>query len=289
MKIICYSRYQFKFCKYFLSLQTNDQIKYIHCDTFDKNRPEKADLIITDTWQSRAHNLIHSTYNRLGIPNYTIGAGYVRKFIKDKEYLSISKSGLKGNGKFRYSENYPDWRVNQLDLNLKPWKTDGKYILLGWQHFSELYGNQKAYEYFFKILRQCKKLDRPVIVRIRPGVKIDNHVHINNLRNAGYTIQDGNDVHITKALEDAYFSITYDSNFCVDSIINGVPCVVGGRTVLNPNGEIIMNSPNIHDIRTPDREQWLRWLAWQQWNIKEMKSGEAWRFYIKNDRSPWSL
>ena len=30
---------------------------------------------------------------------------------------------------------------------------------------------------------------------------------------------------------------------------------------------------------TPERQQWLNNLAYKQWSMKELKSGDAWKYY----------
>lgn len=169
---------------------------------------------------------------------------------------------------------------DRLNLNLKPWKKYGDYILVtcqrdgGWSM-----DGLKIINWLHPLLQNIKKYsDKPVRVRFHPGdKKIDKHIM--QLRAIGHKVDVSSPTSsLLKDLHDAYCVVSYNSSPAVVSAIEGVPIFVldpnrsQARDVANTNLKQLM-SPNYEF----DREAWLRRLAMSHWTLEELRSGECWK------------
>ena len=85
---------------------------------------------------------------------------------------------------------------------------------------------------------------------------------------------------LTEEYSRAKFFVTFSSLVGVDSLLNGIPAVATDKTSMaygvaaKSVKEMLKNYPH-----TPKREQWLNNLAYKQWSMKELESGDAWKYY----------
>lgn len=91
----------------------------------------------------------------------------------------------------------------------------------------------------------------------------------------GMEVQTGGQT-LSEALDTAKFSVTFNSNSGVDSVLAGCPAYAEdiGSMAFD------MTSRELGAIVTPDREAWTRWLSWCQWSREELESGEAWEHVV---------
>jgi hypothetical protein len=157
----------------------------------------------------------------------------------------------------------PDWeRFNRLGIEVKPWKRDGRNIIVCPQsdhfmtHVAGIKGGATAW-LAETLVAIRKHSDRPIIVREWLRDKTD-------LRG---TLQ--------ADLQDAWCLVTHMSAAANEAILAGVPACVTGECAAT-----CMSSP-LHEIEKPYRpdvrEQWAAVLAGQQWTLNEIEDGEALR------------
>lgn len=79
---------------------------------------------------------------------------------------------------------------------------------------------------------------------------------------------------LEEALAGAAFSVSWNSNSSVDSVLQGVPSVTLDRGAMAYPVTSHMLS---HPIIMPAREDWASQLAWCQWLPEELATGEAWK------------
>ena len=202
-------------------------------------------------------------------------------------FLRYSYDGIFPNTG-EYCNTNPDparWELisKKIGIGLKPYKTNGKYILIccqrdgGWSM-----DGQALMPWLIRTISTIKKhSDRRIVIRFHPGDK--NHLtHKRAL--ARYRLQNVIVSHNKNILEDfehAHAVINYNSSPAVAAAIEGVPTFV-----LDPRrsqaAEVSHHRlEELEDIKTFDRELWVQRMAQMHWTLAELKSGEAWK-HLRN-------
>jgi hypothetical protein len=167
----------------------------------------------------------------------------------------------------------PDDRRIEFGWHPKPWKSSGEYILLGisgpgYYGFDRIIHPLEYTEYLIDKLFSIIKI--PIVVRPKPSFMFE-------LQDIRVRMSNG-DLH--SDLENAKVLVTFASNVCLASILEGVPTLVLGDGVTRS-----ICSTDIADIHDPIRSSLehrialLNDLAYHQWSSEELRSGEAWDFY----------
>ncbi len=190
-----------------------------------------------------------------------------RSYIGDRFfYTSLGWNGL--NGYADFPEYKPDngKRFRSHGGVLKPWKTDGEYALILGQvpKDASLQGKDMVPWYQAQAAEIKEKYNIPVYFRPHPDLKkrgIQQRIE-------GTLQSEGS---LEEALSGAMFTVCYNSNSSVDSILAGVPCIVGDKGTMAYD----MCGKSIEEIIRPDREEWAYKLAFKQWSLEEIASGKA--------------
>lgn len=167
-----------------------------------------------------------------------------------------------------------------LQINLKPWKKHGDYILIacqrdgGWSM-----DGLKIINWLHPLIQNIRRYsDRPIMVRFHPGDK-KIQKHIQQLQAIGHKVRISSPSStLIKDLHDAYAVVSYNSSPGVVSAIEGVPIFV-----LDPARSQAAEVANtsLSNLEKPnyefDREAWLRRLAMSHWRLDELRSGECWK------------
>lgn len=190
-----------------------------------------------------------------------------RGYIGDRfKYTSLGWNGLNGHAEF---PEYPDdggERFRAHNIQIKPWKRGGEYALILGQvpKDASLKGMDMIPWYEEKAREITLAHDIPVHFRPHPDVKRKGIKQ----RVKGTMPSIGT---LDESLSDAAFTVCYNSNSSVDSVLNGVPCVVGDRGSMAYE----VCGKSVSEVIYPEREKWAHKLARTQWTIDEIKSGEA--------------
>lgn len=210
-------------------------------------------------WGWRIGKLLYAYNNRVLVME--------RGYIGDRfYYTSLGWDGLNGHAKF---PEYPDdggERFRSHGGIIKPWKDGGKYILILGQVAGDqsLQGKNLTPWYMQKAREAQAKWKLPVYFRPHPlaGSK-------------GFSSVPGVPTMPPCSLEDAMsgalFTIAFNSNSCLDSILAGVPCYAGDKGTMA--WDLCMK--DIGKIVRPDREKTVHKIAWTQWSRDEIESGVA--------------
>jgi len=198
-------------------------------------------------------------------PYGIIDVGYINK--ERETYWVLGLNGFKNFANFgEIKENYD--RLESFDIDVKPWRTEGGNILvLGQNPNGFLKAKPQSFmkeyvEWGRLISRETKKKvyfkAHPMAPLVPKGIN-------------GLNIKE-----ISKALNNAWSTITKSSNAAIDSIVQGVPCVVTDKAC-------ICYDYYQHDILdtiepiTFDRQPMLARIADIQYTIKEFGEGLPWQ------------
>lgn len=190
-----------------------------------------------------------------------------RGYLGDRfKFTSLAMNGLNGHAKF---PDYPDdggerWKSHNIEL--LPWKVSGIYALILGQVPTDasLKGMNLTPWYNMMAARIKQFYKIPVFFREHPEA-IKRGLKFKNLLVPKITGS------LASNLHQAKFSVCFNSNAAVDSVIAGVPCIIGDRGSMAWD----VASTNLENLVYPDREKWAHSLAFKQWAMDEIKSGKA--------------
>lgn len=211
-----------------------------------------------------------------------IGRGPVSNVLQDDWYRIGLNGFLADTGNFNNKAKPSDrWEKisKELNVELKPWKTRGEYIVVALQlpGDASLRGRNIS-EWAYDIIRRIRELSSRKIILRTPQLDRDfDTEYINRAVALGNVeVQRGTKENLNSTIDGALFTVSYSSGFGIESVIRGVPvvvCDIGSFALpMSTPLEEIFTSP-----RTPDRQQWLNNLSYAQWSISEIESGEAWK------------
>jgi hypothetical protein len=205
--------------------------------------------------------------------------------INPLHYLRYSFDGVFPTTGFYFDRDVDPARWNQisndLEINLKPWRTQGNHILIclqrngGWS----MRGLDVIQWMNATILEIRKYSNRPIVVRAHPGdKKIGGYLKINH-KSASLSTN----VDLGEDLKNAWATVVYNSSPSVASIIEGVPAFLTDPQPQYSQSAAVANT-DISRIEDPvmlDRQAWIERLSMCHWKFDELKSGEAWKFFRK--------
>jgi hypothetical protein len=179
------------------------------------------------------------------------------------------KVGINGinSGSYFSPTGQDDTRKKQLGLNLKPWKNQGTEILVCTQHdkSQQWEKNLPLREWTAGVISEIRKFSqRPIKIRPHPRCVFNPGIFDSKVTKS--TERD-----IEKEFNSAWAVVNYSSNPGVESIINGVPAFVDGKSLASPVANLDLK--NIENPNRPERSQWLNDLAWTEWTVEEMSKG----------------
>jgi hypothetical protein len=196
-----------------------------------------------------------------------------------KSYLRLSYDGIFPNtGEYCYnSPNPARWEKIKKDLriDLKPWRTQGTYILICLQRNGGWSMKGLDIVNFFKdTVNEIRKYtDRPIVVRTHPG---DKKSAIYSKQLIGKNVRLSTNKSLIEDLRDAWATVVYNSSPSVASIIEGIPCFVLDPEYSQSTEVANLNLTDIENPIMPERLFWVQKLAQCHWNFEDLKSGEAW-------------
>lgn len=185
---------------------------------------------------------------------YYIDNGYFSPGHHDDGYFKVTKNAAQHSG---FGNATPE-RFLMHGLDIKPWRTEGKYILVTVQSdwWYERHFTSKA-QWLKEVLHALKVYtDIPVLVREKPRSQPDTYIYDD--------------------IRHAWALITHSSNTAVQAVLEGVPIFVTW-----PCAALAMGTLDLSLINDPlcprGRYQWACNLADNQWSMKEIENGKCWK------------
>ena len=189
------------------------------------------------------------------------------------------KVGLNGINRDAYfnDPNNDNSRASLLGLSLKPWRTDGKYILICGQHDKSLQWQNmpRMSNWLLDTYDEIRKhTDRPIIFRPHPRCRLEHierglrHVTRQEPAHVIGTYDD-----FDMGFDNVFCTISYSSNPGIHSIIEGIPAFVSPSSLAY---DVANDIDFLHDIEQPlipDRTQWLNDYAWTEFTVEEISAG----------------
>lgn len=198
--------------------------------------------------------------------------GYINRGDGENHHYAAGFNGLNGRADFR-NRGMPSDRVKKLGVQLKPWRKDGKHVLLcgqvPWDASVEMCHDYPSWlQYISGQIKYQTKRE----IRFRPH-PLANMPPIRGCTHSTVPIQED--------LKDCWAVVTYNSNSSVEAVLEGIPAFTSDAGAMAKD----VASQWIQELERPympAREAWLNDLAYCQWTPEEMKNGEAWKHLFRS-------
>lgn len=213
-------------------------------------------------------------YRRDGRKAVYIDLGYWGREHGGKLY-GYHKFAVNARHPTAYFQNrsHPPDRANFLGIKAKPWRKDGRHILIaGMGPKAATFEGLQPEEWERQALETLRKhTERTIIYRPKPSWDAPQGLM--------GTVFSHRKQPLNEVLLDSFAVVTRHSNVAVDGLVEGIPafCMEGVASVKG-----LQDLTKIETPAYPDgREQWVNDIAYQQWSLSEMGEGLPWR-YLKD-------
>ena len=193
---------------------------------------------------------------------------------------STWKVGLNGINRDAYwgnTSSYDNGRAVSLGLKLKPWRTEGKYILICGQHDKSLQWTHMPAmsKWVINTIEEIQKYTkRPILFRPHPRCSlpyIENEFE--NVQRQTPRYVNGRYDDFDMDFKDIWATVSYSSNPGIHSILEGVPSFVSTHSLAYPVANDIDFLQDIENPHMGERENWLNEYAHTEWTIEEISQG----------------
>ena len=197
--------------------------------------------------------------------------------IKRGETWKVGLNGINRDAYFGDYMGHDNSRSNLLALKIKPWRTDGEFILICGQHDKSLQWQNmpRMSNWLIQTVFEIRKhTNRPIIFRPHPRCPLPHiekefkNVYRQEPRHVSGTYDD-----FDMGFDNVHCTISHSSNPGIHSVINGVPSFVSTHSLAYP---VANDIDFLHDIENPvmpDRTQWLNDYAWTEFTVEEISQG----------------
>jgi len=180
-----------------------------------------------------------------------------------------------------YCNDFPDpnrWEIIKKDLNfdLKPWRKNGRHILIclqrngGWSM-----KGLDVVDFFRKTVDRVRAYsDRPIVVRVHPG---DKRALTYSKQLTGIKVTLSQNPSLLTDLENAWATVVYNSSPSVASAIEGVPTFIIDPEYSQSTPVANLDIAKIENPLMPERLEWIQKLAQCHWATNELETGVAWK------------
>ena len=189
------------------------------------------------------------------------------------------KVGLNGINRDAYfgEGNNDKGRAKKLGLKLKPWHTDGEFILIAGQHDKSLQwqGMPRMSQWVMNTIEDIQKYtDRPILFRPHPRCRLEaiEHQYRNVYRQQPSHIAGSYD-DFDMSFNNIYATVSFSSNPGIHSVLEGVPAFVGPASLAYDAANDLDFMHDINEPYMPDRQQWLNDYAWTEFTTDEIATG----------------
>ena len=199
--------------------------------------------------------------------------------IKREHTWKMAINGINRDADFA-NQQYDDRRWPLFDIEMKPWRSQGKYILLCCQNTESLQwqGLPTAAQWAEQKIREIRKYTkRQIIVRPHPRSYFElSEEKFENVKFRAPVLDPKtyDDTNFKEVLNDAWAVVNHSSNIGMESVINGVPVFVSPSSLSYEVGNEEFR--DIEKPAMPSRLNWANKLAYTEWTTQEIRNGTPW-------------
>lgn len=197
--------------------------------------------------------------------------GYINRGDGESHHYAAGFNGLNGRADFKNKSMGPE-RWESLNVQLKPYSRGNKVILCGqvpWDASVDMHDHKAWLTETASKLKVMTK--RSIVFRPHPLAA----QALPPIKGCEYSTKP-----FAEDLKDAHCVISWNSNSCVEALIDGKPVFSFDQ------GSMVWDVCNkdLGDLEEPkvsDRKQWAHNLAFCQWTPAEFRQGLAWRHLFR--------
>lgn len=175
------------------------------------------------------------------------------------------------NGRGRHRVGGPE-RFQALGIDFKPWRKDGRHILICGQRGIGYGGVDQAEAWAADVIKRLSGITpRPILFRPHPAGQ----------RRPRFTNAETVDCRqpLAEQLRDCWAVVVWTSNSATSALIAGIPVFYDGPALITmkaaTKGVALIDTPPM-----PEREPAFVDLAWGQWTLDEIAAGSAFRHLL---------
>ena len=241
---------------------------------FLTNINDGIDVIWSVLWHGRmaGNQAIWQRNVQQGKPTIVLEVGGIKRGTTWKAGLN----GINRDGDYLPSGN-DSTRAGLLGLDLKPWRTKGKFILICGQHDKSLQWQNmpRMSNWLLDTIKTIQKhTDRSIVFRPHPRCPLpDIEREFKNVYRQVPNKLAGTYDDFDMKFDNIHATVSYSSNPGIHSIINGVPAFVGTSSLAYDVGNDIDFLEDIEEPHMGARQHWLNDYVHTEWTVEEISQG----------------
>jgi len=238
------------------------------------NSNDGIDVIWSVLWHGRmaGNQTIWQQNVQQGKPTVVLEVGGIKRGTTWK----VGLNGINRDGDYLPSGN-DSTRAGLLGLDLKPWRTKGKFILICGQHDKSLQWQNmpRMSNWLLDTIKTIQKhTDRSIVFRPHPRCPLpDIEREFKNVYRQVPNKLAGTYDDFDMKFDNIHATVSYSSNPGIHSIINGVPAFVGTSSLAYDVGNDIDFLEDIEEPHMGARQHWLNNYAHTEWTVEEISQG----------------
>ncbi len=238
------------------------------------NSNDGIDVIWSVLWHGRmaGNQAIWQRNVQQGKPTVVLEVGGIKRGTTWK----VGLNGINRDGDYLPSGN-DSTRASLLGLDLKPWTTKGKFILICGQHDRSLQWQNmpRMSNWLLDTITTIQKhTDKSIVFRPHPRCPLpDIEKEFKNVYRQVPNKLVGTYDDFDMKFDNIHATISYSSNPGIHSIINGVPAFVSTSSLAYDVGNDIDFLEDIKEPHMGARQQWLNDYAHTEWTVEEISQG----------------
>jgi hypothetical protein len=238
------------------------------------NSNDGIDVIWSVLWHGRmaGNQTIWQQNVQQGKPTVVLEVGGIKRGTTWK----VGLNGINRDGDYLPSGN-DSTRAGLLGLDLKPWRTKGKFILICGQHDKSLQWQNmpRMSNWLLDTIKTIQKhTDRSIVFRPHPRCPLpDIEREFKNVYRQVPNKLAGTYDDFDMKFDNIHATVSYSSNPGIHSIINGVPAFVGTSSLAYDVGNDIDFLEDIEEPHMGARQHWLNDYAHTEWTVEEISQG----------------
>jgi len=238
------------------------------------NSNDGIDVIWSVLWHGRmaGNQAIWERNIQQGKPTVVLEVGGIKRGTTWK----VGLNGINRDGDYLPSGN-DSTRAGLLGLDLKPWRTKGKFILICGQHDKSLQWQNmpRMSNWLLDTIKTIQKhTDRSIVFRPHPRCPLpDIEREFKNVYRQVPNKLAGTYDDFDMKFDNIHATVSYSSNPGIHSIINGVPAFVGTSSLAYDVGNDIDFLEDIEEPHMGARQHWLNDYAHTEWTVEEISQG----------------
>jgi hypothetical protein len=186
----------------------------------------------------------------------------------------VGIDGINGDAHFA-SKGHDNSRATLLGHELKPWRKDGKYVMICGQHDKSLQWKNMPpmSKWIMDTIDELQKnTDRPIIFRPHPRCRLpDIERQYRNVYRQNPNQLSGSYDDFDLKYSDTWAVVNWSSNPGVEAVREGIPAFVGPSSLAYEVANTDLSQ--IESPLMPDREQWFNDLMHTEYTVEEIELG----------------